>query len=223
MNGYNHVVNISTIFFDLDDTLYPASSGLWPLIKERIGLFMRERLNIPAGEVQPLRRKLFEEYGTALRGLQVNYSFDVADFLAYVHAVPLEDYIQPDPVLQAVLRSLPARKFIFTNSDIQHARRVLRVLQLEQFFDGIIDVVALDPYCKPMPQAFKIALDIAGAPDPQTCAMIDDIPRTTRAAREQGLFAILYGAEKSHPEADASLADWSKLPELLSGRRNNAF
>ena len=170
---------------------------------------------IPADEVQPLRHKLFEEYGTTLRGLQMNYTFDVADFLAFVHDVPLAQHLQPDPLLQAVLQKLPARKYIFTNADVNHARRVLRILQIEQYFDGIIDVVALDPYCKPMPQSFKIAMDAAGEPDPHKCAMIDDIPRTTRAAREQGLLAILYGTDEPHPEADASLADWSRLPELL--------
>ncbi|HEY3312146.1 MAG TPA: pyrimidine 5'-nucleotidase [Anaerolineales bacterium] len=213
-------MNISTIFFDVDDTLYPATSGLWTLIKDRIGLFMSERLKIPKAEVQPLRRKLFEEYGTTLRGLQVNYSFDVADFLAYVHDVPLADYIQPDPVLKMVLKSLPARKFIFTNADEKHARRVLRVLQVEDCFDGIIDVVALDPFCKPMPQSFKIALDLAGEPDPQKCAIIDDISRTTQAAREQGLYAILYGPGQSPGVADAVLGVWTDLPEILNGSKN---
>jgi pyrimidine 5'-nucleotidase len=211
-------VSISTIFFDLDDTLYPATNGLWPLIRDRIGLFMLERLMIPADEVQPLRHKLFKEYGTTLRGLQLNYTFDVADFLAFVHDVPLAEHLQPDPLLQTVLQNLPARKFIFTNADVNHARRVLRILQIEQCFDGIIDVVALDPYCKPMPQSFKIAMVAAGEPDPHKCAMIDDIPRTTRAAREQGLFAILYGTNESHVDADATLADWSRLPELLNVR-----
>jgi FMN phosphatase YigB (HAD superfamily) len=86
-------VTISTIFFDVDDTLYAADSGLWLQIKERIGLYMSERLQIPAAQVPTLRRSLFEQYGTTLRGLQANYHFEVADFLAYVHDVPLNDYI----------------------------------------------------------------------------------------------------------------------------------
>ncbi|MCX6080252.1 MAG: pyrimidine 5'-nucleotidase [Chloroflexi bacterium] len=218
MNRYNQPVTISTIFFDLDDTLYPASSGLWAHIKDRIGLFMLERLNIPASEMQALRRKYFEEYGTTLRGLQANFIFDVPDFLAYVHDVPLAEYIHPDPVLQSVLESLPARKYIFTNADVHHAERVLRVLQIEQYFDGIIDVTQLGPYCKPMPQAFKIALQLAGESDPQKCVMIDDLPRTIRAARDEGMLAILFGTELPNPDADAALADWSKLPAIINGR-----
>jgi HAD superfamily hydrolase (TIGR01509 family) len=116
------------------------------------------------------------------------------------------------------LEALPARKFIFTNADVKHAQRVLAVLQLEDCFEGIVDVVAIDPYCKPMPQSFAIALKAAGEPDPRRCAMIDDMPRTTRAARDQGLYAILYGRTGPHPDADATLLDWSQLPGLLAGR-----
>jgi putative hydrolase of the HAD superfamily len=215
---YNRAVTISTIFFDLDDTLYSADSGVWQQIKERIGLYMSERLQIPVAQVPALRRGLFEQYGTTLRGLQANYTFEVADFLAFVHDVPLADYLQPNPVLRSVLEAVPARKFIFTNADVNHAKRVLSVLQVEDCFDGIIDVVAIDPFCKPMPQSFVIALKAAGESDPQCCAMIDDLPRTTRAAREQGLYAILYGAADPHPDADAALTDWSQLPGLLNGR-----
>jgi pyrimidine 5'-nucleotidase len=214
-------MNISTIFFDLDDTLYPSSSGLWSQIKNRIGLFMNERLAIPDTDVPLLRKKLFDEYGTTLRGLQANYSFEMDDFLAYVHDIPLADYIQPDPILHGVLNDLPARKFIFTNADANHARRVMRVLQIEEFFDGIIDINMLEPYCKPMLESFKIALDKAGETDPHKCAMIDDLSRTTRAARELGLFSILCEAGPSWAESDADvrLSDWSNLPGLLNGRK----
>ena len=212
-------MTISTIFFDLDDTLYPADSGLWQRIKERIGLYMLERLHIPAGQVQALRRQYFEQYGTTLRGLQANYPFEMTDYLAYVHDVPLADYICPNPALRSALEGIPARKFIFTNADANHAKRVISVLQLEGCFDGIVDVVAIDPYCKPMPESFAIALKTAGESDPRRCAMIDDLPRTTRAARERGLYAILFGKAGPHPDADATLTDWSVLPGLLNARQ----
>ena len=80
-------------------------------------------------------------------------------------------------------------------------------------------IVAINPYCKPMPQSFAIALKTAGETDPRRCAMIDDLPRTTRAAREQGLYAILYGAAEPHVDADAALTDWSLLPGLFNGRK----
>jgi putative hydrolase of the HAD superfamily len=213
-------VTITTIFFDLDDTLYPASCGLWSQIRDRIGQYMLERVGIPAERVPTLRRQYFEQYGTTLRGLEINHRIDVPDFLAFVHDVPLRDYLQPAPQLRSVLEALPARKFIFTNADVHHARRVLNVLGLEDCFDGCVDVVAITPYCKPMPEAFAIALKMAGETDPRRCVMIDDLPRTTRAARQQGLYSILYGASEPHPDADAVLTDWARLPDLLKNGRN---
>jgi putative hydrolase of the HAD superfamily len=208
-------VRFTTIFFDLDDTLYPASSGLWPTLKERMNRYMIERMAIPAEEVPVLRERYFRKYGTTLRGLQANHTIDVEDYLAYVHDVRLTDYIHPDLVQQQVLSSLPTRNIIFTNADLNHAHRVLQVLQLEHYFAAFVDVNAMEPYCKPSPQAFALALQTAGETDPSRCIMIDDLPHTTRAAREFGLRPLLYGAASEDGAADAAFTDWRLLPSLL--------
>jgi len=212
-------MRFTTIFFDLDDTLYPSSTGLWPAIKERMNSYMDERMHIPRDEIPRLREKYFREYGTTLRGLQAKHAVDVQDFLAYVHDLPLKDYLRPNPTQQKVLASLTTRNLIFTNADIPHARRVLRQLQLEGYFADIVDVNRMDPYCKPSPEAFKIALNVAGESNPSTCVMIDDLPHTTRAAKEFGLYAILYGASALGPDTDAVFDDWPQLPALLNGNR----
>ena len=66
--------------------------------------------------------------------------------------------------------------------------------------------------------AFNIALQTAGNPDPRRCVMIDDLQHTVRVAHQLGLFSILYGSDISEPgsDANATLADWGKLPELLA-------
>jgi putative hydrolase of the HAD superfamily len=210
----------TTIFFDLDDTIYPADSGLWNAIRQRISTYMHERLGIPRGQVPLLRKQFFEQYGTALRGIEANYPIQRSDYLSYVHDIPLTDYIGPDPRLRAALEALPARKFIFTNADAAHAARVMQVVDVADCFDGVIDINAIEPYCKPMPESFAQALKLSGEPDPHHCVLIDDLPRTTRAARALGMFAILFGAEAppSNTDADAALKDWSRLNALLNGR-----
>lgn len=209
---------IKTLFCDLDDTLYPAKSGLWQDIKKRIDMYMIERLGISADQTPALRQKYLEEYGTTLRGLQVNYAFDVREYLDFVHDLPLQDYIHPAPGLRAVFEALPVRKFIFTNAHLHHVQRVLKVLELEGCFDGVLDILDMSPDCKPMPRSFDLVMALAGETDPQFCALIDDLPRNTGAARRRGIFSILYGAQAPHPEADVVLSDWSTLPELLLGR-----
>jgi putative hydrolase of the HAD superfamily len=210
-------VRFSTIFFDLDDTLYPASSGLWPTLKQRMTRYMIERMAIPETEVAGLREAYFRTYGTTLRGLQANHKIDTEDYLAYVHDVPLSDYLQPNPIQQAVLAQLATRNLIFTNADANHARRVLRTLKIEEHFVEIIDVNRMEPYCKPSPEAFRLALNAAGESNVARCVMIDDLARTTRAAMAFGLFSVLFGASAPNGDADAACNDWSALPSVLNG------
>jgi len=211
-------VKFTTIFFDLDDTLYPTSTGLWHAIKERMNIYMRDRMGFAPAEIPRLREKYYLQYGTTLRGLQANHEIDVQDFLAFVHDLPLSDYIQPNPGLCEIIASLGTRNLVFTNADAAHARRVLKALELDDCFENIVDVNAVAPYCKPMPESFQIAMDMAGESDPARCVMIDDLPRTTQAAREAGIFSILFGQDTPHPEADATLTDWNNLSSILNGR-----
>lgn len=209
-------MRFSTVFFDLDDTLYPSSTGLWPLLKSRMSEYMRVQMGIPDEQIPVLREKYFREYGTTLRGLQANHQVDVVDFLAYVHDVPLRDFLTPDPLQRQAIASLGTRNLIFTNADVPHARRVLAALGLNDLFDAVVDVNAMEPWCKPMPEAFRLAMRVAGESDPGRCVMIDDLPHTTRAARQFGMYSVLYGCDGHHPDADACLSDWSRLPALLA-------
>ena len=211
-------MQFTTIFFDLDDTLYPSNAGLWKAIKNRMNDFMRERMGIPEKEIGQLREKYFLQYGTTLRGLQANHKINVDDFLAYVHDLRLEDYLTPDPLQRSIIASLPTRNLIFTNADIPHAERVLAALDLRDLFPIIVDVNTVAPYCKPMPESFAIAMQLAGESDPARCVMIDDLKRTTRAAREAGMFSILFGETALNGDADASLSDWNELITILEAQ-----
>lgn len=211
-------MKFTTIFFDLDDTLYPASTGLWHAIKERMNVYMAERMGFAPAEIPQIREKYYLQYGTTLRGLQANHHIDVEDFLAFVHDLPLDDYIQPNPDLCGVIAALGTRNLVFTNADAAHAQRVLKALELDDCFENIVDVNAVAPHCKPMPDSFQIAMRIAGESKPDHCVMIDDLPRTTQAARDAGWFSILFGEDRLHPDADAVMTDWRTLPSLLNGR-----
>jgi len=208
-------MRFTTIFFDLDDTLYPSNAGLWLAIKNRMNDFMRERMNIPADEIPALREKYYLQYGTTLHGLQKHHQINVDDYLAYVHDLPLSNYLTPDSDQRSVIASLPTRNLIFTNADSAHAERVLAALNLRDLFSTIVDVNTVAPYCKPMPESFDIAMKLAGETDPSRCVMIDDLPRTTRAAKSAGMFSILFGEAVANGDADASLSDWNELINIL--------
>jgi putative hydrolase of the HAD superfamily len=207
-------MRFSTFFFDLDETLYPSSSGLWMEIRNRINTYMHDRMGFTREQIEVVREKYFREYGTTLRGLQANHQVDMDDYLAFVHDVPLASYLHPDPALRRALESIPARKFIFTNADCAHAGRVTRALDLDGVFESCIDVHVIWPYCKPMPEAFQLALKAAGDPDPHKCVLLDDQGRITRAARATGMYTVLVGKDDPGFVADEALADLSDLPLL---------
>jgi pyrimidine 5'-nucleotidase len=208
-------MRFTTLFFDLDDTLYPNSTNLWKAIKDRMNLYMVERLGLPEQQVPAMREQYFKMYGTTLRGLQARHQVDTQDFLAYVHEIPIETYLTPNPLQREIIASLPSRKLIFTNADVNHARRVLTAIQLDGLFEQIIDINAVAPYCKPMPEAFAIAQELADEPDPRKCVLIDDLPRNTRAALEVGMPSILYGTDEPTADASGVFTDWNHLPILL--------
>jgi len=208
-------MRFTTFFFDLDETLYPSSSGLWMQIRARINAYMHERLGFSEQEIEAVRERYFREYGTTLRGLQANHDVDMDDYLAFVHDIPLEPYLHPDPALRRELEGIPVRKFIFTNADCAHAGRVTKALGLDGVFDGCIDVHVIAPHCKPMPGAFQLALAAAGNPEPKNCVLLDDQGRITRAARALGMYTVLVGREEPGFEADAAVVSLADLPALM--------
>jgi len=48
--------------------------------------------------------------------------------------------------------------------------------------------------------------------------MIDDLPRTTRAAKRAGMYSVLYGGVSVNGDADASFSDWNELRGILEAQ-----
>ncbi len=209
-------MTLTTFFVDLDDTIYPASSGIWTMIRDRMTRYMHERLNLPWEQIPELRRTLFETYGTTMRGLQALYRLDTEDFLAYVHDVPVAKILHPDPELKRVLQSFPQRKIIFTNADRNHAVRVLAALELSDCFEQIVDIHQIAPACKPQPTSFQTALRVAGENDPGRCLFMDDAPHNLAAAKTLGFTTLLVGTRDPHPAADFTVERLREIDLVLS-------
>jgi putative hydrolase of the HAD superfamily len=208
-------MRFKSLYFDLDDTLYPTSSGLWDAIRERMNAYMRKFMDLPIPDIVSIRQGYLEKYGTTLRGLQAHYEVDADEYLAFVHDLPLEKFIRPDPSLRTLLLSLPQRRWIFTNADHNHANRVLQILGLAGCFDGIIDIRAVDFACKPDKIAYQRALTIAGDDDPAHCVIFDDAMRNLAPAREMGFYTILVGKNGSEPLVDRVIFSLHELKDCM--------
>ncbi len=212
---YNCAVTWTTLFFDLDDTLYSNTNGLWEAIRRRMSDYLFDPLGFAPDEIQTIRHEYYVTYGTTLRGLQLNHEVDADDYLAYVHDLPLEEYISPDPLLYGLLESLPQKKWIFTNADKNHAERVLHALAIQDFFSDIIDVRALGFLCKPDEKAYQVALKLAGETNPGNCVLFDDSIRNLIPAHQAGFTTVLVGNEDIHPAASYSVHRLIDLPQVF--------
>ncbi|XP_031270376.1 uncharacterized protein C24B11.05 [Pistacia vera] len=144
--GMTATANYDCLLFDLDDTLYPLSSGLNLACRKNIEEFMLKHLNIDERDVPRMCLELYGEHGTTMAGLKaLGYEFDNDEFHAYVHGKLPYEKLKPDPVLRNLLLSVPQRKIIFTNADQAHTVQVLSRLGLEDCFEGIICFETLNP------------------------------------------------------------------------------
>lgn len=212
----NNLINfhrIQCLLIDCDDTLYPQSSGAWELVGVRINQFMHQEMHFPEHEVNALRARLWRQYGTTLRGLQNEYSVDIDAYLDYVHDVPLETILQPNPKLDLILSKISQRKWVFTNASSAHALRVLDLLGVASHFEGIIDIYAIAPHCKPEVGAFHRALSMISE-KPEQCLLVDDSPPNLDTARSLGMQTVSVGTRRH--DASPHIDSIQQLDQVLN-------
>jgi putative hydrolase of the HAD superfamily len=207
-----------TLFFDLDNTLYPRESGLWEIIGGRINSYLEEFIGMEKDKITDFRIYCRDTYGTTLRGMKEFYEVDTDHYMQYVHDIDLSQILQKSEELIDMLASLSQRKFIFTNSNVTHASNVLEYLEIDQFFDEIVDVYKTFPYIKPQKEAFDKALELVGIESPQGCVFIDDMMINVLGAKDAGFFSILV-AEETEDDYPFWIDDIIHLPDILDNHQ----
>src|SRR5688500_498522 len=99
--------HVADWIFDLDNCLYPASTGLFELIDQRMGAYIERLLGLDPAEAKRVQKAHFHAHGTTLAGLMKEHRVDPHEFLEDVHAIPL-DRLSPDERLALGLARLPA-------------------------------------------------------------------------------------------------------------------
>ncbi|XP_042465958.1 uncharacterized protein LOC122048460 [Zingiber officinale] len=139
-------IGYDCLLFDLDDTLYPLSSGITAECCKNILEYMLEKLEVEESNLLELCTVLYKHYRTIMAGLKaIGYNFNYDDFHSSAHGRLPYETSKPDLVISQLLLSLPVRKVIFTNGDQAHAAKVLKKLYLEDCFDTIICFETLNP------------------------------------------------------------------------------
>jgi putative hydrolase of the HAD superfamily len=193
--------------FDLDNCLYPASTGLFDLIDERMGAYIQRLLGCDAVEAKRVQKAHFHDHGTTLAGLMKMHHVDPHDFLHDVHDIPL-DRVQCDDGLGRLLSKLPGRRFVFTNGDAPYARRVLQAIGLLDQFDDLHDIHASSYRPKPDPHGYELLCERFGI-DPRKALLVDDMIQNLAPAKALGMTTVWVdnGSERGNHGYDENIAD----------------
>ncbi len=180
--------HIDTWLFDLDNTLYPPATGLFPKIDVKMGEFIQRLLGVDAVEARRVQKDFFHAHGTTLRGLMNEHGVEPAGFLDYVHDIDMSD-VEPDARLVAAMARLPGRKLIFTNADTDYATRVLARLGLGGAFEAIHCIHGMDYQPKPDARAYTALIERYGI-DPHRALFVEDMARNLEPAKALGMTTV---------------------------------
>ncbi|CAI9104002.1 OLC1v1002604C1 [Oldenlandia corymbosa var. corymbosa] len=196
------------LLFDMDDTLYPLSTGLNLACRKNIEDYMLHQLGIEESQVPRMCLELYREYGTTMAGLKdLGYEFDDDEFHAYVHGRLPYETLKPDPLLRNLLLSMPQRKIIFTNADKNHAARVLTKLGLEDCFEGVICFETLNSPTPVQGSPFDPANEVADDSDDSLMTGDSDARATMKTNTQNTLQKIICKPSLTAIQAAIRVAD----------------
>jgi putative hydrolase of the HAD superfamily len=181
--------HVTSWIFDLDNTLYPPDSGLWPAIEDRITLFLIHHSGLDGASARALQRYYYHRHGTTLRGLVDEDGVAPEAFLDFVHDIDRSE-LAANPALGEQIGRLPGRKLIFTNGSRRHALATVEQLGLGGLFEEAFDIVAAGLVPKPRDAAYEAFFRAHGV-DPARAAMFEDIAKNLAVPRARGMTTVM--------------------------------
>lgn len=164
-----------------------------------------------------LHSKYYKEYGLAISGLVKHHKMEPLAYNREVDdALPLDDIIKPDPKLLKLLSDIDRSKvkpWLFTNAHITHARRVVKLLGVEDMFEGVTycDYSKQPLLAKPHAEMFEKAEREAGAVSSESCFFVDDSLLNCRHAVQRG-WTVTHKLEKE--DVVPKTSEWAAVHDL---------
>lgn len=212
--------------FDLDNTLHNASAEIFPQISVNMNQWIADNCG-PAGEkltlqqADYLRQRYWRQFGATLLGVSRTPDKRAESFLRAAHRFKdLPSMVHAEKGLRAFINRLPGRKILFTNSAGSYARRILRILGLQNIFERIISIenmhIARAFTPKPSKRYFR-HLPAQLKTTPARCILVEDDIHSLKTAKITGMKTVLVTQylKRSHQSTHAYAHPRSKT---IAGR-----
>lgn len=194
--------HITTWIFDLDDTLYPASTGFRDRVALRILEFVARDNGLNHEELlSAYKQRLPENDNHAYRTLHAlrterGYTWDRDRWQAEFQDMDYS-FMEACYETKASLERLPGRKVIFTNACQVHTPKMLRQLDIHELFDHVSHADIRDQRYKPEPSIYEELVAELGV-SPTEAVFFDDMPENLKPAHELGLTTVLIDSDAHH-------------------------
>jgi putative hydrolase of the HAD superfamily len=217
---------ITTLIFDVDDTLYDVGTGFTAHRNgEKVQQFMVDNLNFPdLASAKAVRDEYFAKYHATAKALIVaeqdgrfppprpgdettkSPRFQAQDLSEYwANNLQFDILGGPKTKLAADLEECPLNVVAFSNGPRKYVKRVLEQLGLWEIFgeEWLFAVDDVLPYCKPEKEAFQIIFDRLGV-KAEECVLVEDSMKNIRRANELGVKTVLITGALSSDTVDAA-------------------
>jgi pyrimidine and pyridine-specific 5'-nucleotidase len=145
---------------------------------ELIDQYFIKHLELSREDAYKLHQEYYKTYGLAIEGLVRHHKIDPLEYNRQVDdALPLESIITKDFELRKLLEDIDKSKvklWLFTNAYVTHGQRVVRLLGVEDMFEGMTfcDYAQSTMICKPHPEMFAKAMSDAGVKEFTKCYFV---------------------------------------------------
>ena len=167
---------IRYLLLDLDNTLYPSSTGLGEEMDTRMTEYVASLLKMNAEEALKTRRRNSRRHGSTIKWLMTEGFTRVDEFLDYVHPKNLVEFLDADHAAetQSVLDEISVPASVLTNAPSEHASRVLDCLGIRDRFEHVFDLRWSGFVGKPSPTVYTRALKEVATTANETM-LVDDM------------------------------------------------
>ena len=202
-----------TWIFDLDNTLHDAQKKIFPVVNKKINSFISRELNISTQKADKLRQNYWDKYGATLEGLIKHHKINPNKFLEETHKIiNIHELVIPMTDVKKVLSSISEKKILYTNAPINYTNKILKICQIEKFFDGIFSIEDSKFIAKPSIFSMELFLKKYKIKEGY---FVDDVKENLKTAHEFGLSTIWLTNQKESPKfIDRKI---SQLKDLIAG------
>ncbi|KAK0606116.1 hypothetical protein LWI29_034256 [Acer saccharum] len=198
------------LLFDLDETLYPLSSGLSVEVTKNIQEYMIEKLGIEESKVPDLCFSLYKYYGTTMAGLRIFTNADKAHAARVLNQLGLEDCFDMIICFET-LNSTNKGSDLVNESNIS-STGIFDINDYNRHPD--LELPKTPIVCKPFEEAYEQVFKIANI-NPQKTFFFDDSVRNLQTGKRMRLHTVSVGTSHKAEGVDYALESIHNIREAL--------